>query len=428
MTESTQQIPCAACGKKASVHSLLVIAAAVLLLGLVTAVYLNAGFLANWIRDAAGLEFSTITILQTLMLLVNLVTIPLCSWLTLKFSDFRLFVTGYVFCIAGILGMFFFPNIAGLIIFYVLLFGFGSAVCGYAIALSVVLPLISEKHAGIAAAALISCGNIISLILFPILQGVETQLPAGEIFLILGIIGICFLPFIYYIFRRRKQAADAVAEQQKKKPAPVSFRSIAKEIFTSRRFYLLCFLSFTFGLFVTAPSGNMLHTSEVYYGLDALGTSPFLSIYSLLFVVFGILAGIFILKVKSKMLYAGILFAIVALLHLGYFFDEPLAAGMINLFIIAAFLGCISPSISLLTREWVGPLKFAAVYCLVYMMLRLGGIATIFLGGIWYAEYQDFMVPFAVEEVIIAAAAVFAIVSGVRGILGKKAEKASSKT
>ena len=427
MTESTQQISAASCSRKASVHSLLVIGAAVLLLGLVTAVYLNAGFLANWIRDAAGLEFSTITILQTLMLLVNLVTIPLCSWLTLKFSDFKLFVTGYVFCIAGILGMFFFPGIAGLVIFYVLLFGFGSAVCGYAIALSVVLPIINEKHAGIAAAALISCGNIISLILFPILQGVETELPAGQVFLILGIIGLCFLPLIYYIFRRRKQAADAVMEQKKNKAAPVSFRSIAKEIFTSRRFYLLCLLSFAFGLFVAAPSGNMLHTSEVYYGLNAGGTSLFLSLYSLLFVVFGILAGIFILKVRSKMLYAGVLFAIVALLHIGYFFDEPLALGMINLFIIAAFLGCISPSISLMTREWVGPVKFATVYCLVYMMLRLGGIATIFLGGICYAQFRDFMVPFALEEIFIAVAAVLALIAAVREIRRKKAEAAGQK-
>ncbi|MDO5847568.1 MAG: MFS transporter [Methanocorpusculum sp.] len=422
MTDCIQQNPVTSCRKKTSVHSLLVIAAAVLLLGLVTAVYLNAGYLANWIRGAAGLEFSTITILQTLMLLVNLVTIPLCSWLTLKFSDFKLFVTGYVFCIAGILGMFFFPNIAGLVIFYVLFFGFGSAVCGYAVALSVVLPLISEKHAGIAAAALISCGNISSLILFPALQGVETQLPAGQIFLILGVIGLCLLPLIYYIFRRRKHASAAVAMQQKNKAAPVSFRSVAKEIFTSRRFYLLCLLSFTFGLFATAPSGNMLHTSEVYYGLDAAGASIYLSLFSLIFVVSGIVAGIFIPKVKSKMLYTGILFALVALLHIGYFFDEPLALGMINLFIIAAFIGCISPSISLLTRDWTGPVKFATVYCLVYMMLRLGGIATIFLGGIWYAEYQDFMFPFAAEEIVIATAAVFALIVGIREIYRKKAE------
>lgn len=423
MRETIPRLP-AESGMKKSVHSILVIAAGVLLLGLLTAVYLNAGYMADWIRSLTGLEYGTITILQTAMLVVNLVTIPFCGALTLKISGFKLFILGYCLCIAGIFGMLLIPNLAGLIICYVILFGFGSAIAGYAIVLSVILPVISEKHAGIAAAALISCGNCVSLILFPLLQGLNQVIPGGFIFLILGGLGLCFLPLFFYIFWRKKRAeSEAVlsAAAEKPKTESYSLRSIAKEIFTSRRFYLLCFLSFTFGAVATSPSGNLIHMLEVSYGVDAVAASLCLSIFSFIYVVSGIILGIFMSKIKSKMLYAGILFGITAVLHLACFTSWlPLGAAAAVVFLIGFMMGAVSPSISLLTRDWIGAAKFAAAYSIVYLMLRLGGIVSTFIGGMDYANNPTFLSIFTFSEVILVTAAALALIVGILEIRRRK--------
>ena len=425
MRETIPRLP-AESGMKKSVHSILVIAAGVLLLGLLTAVYLNAGYMADWIRSLTGLEYGTITILQTAMLVVNLVTIPFCGALTLKISGFKLFILGYCLCIAGIFGMLLIPNLAGLIICYVILFGFGSAIAGYAIVLSVILPVISEKHAGIAAAALISCGNCISLILFPILQAIDQTAPGGLVFLILGVLGLCFLPLFFYILWRKKRAeSDASLKTAEEKPKTESFslRSIAKEIFTSKRFYLLCLLGFAFGALATSPSGNLIHILESDYSISAVDASLCLSMYSLLYVVSGIILGIFMSKIKSKMLYAGVIFAVTACLHfLCFGFYMPLAATVTLTFIFGFMMGAVSPSISLLTREWIGAAKFAAVYSIVYLMLRLGGIVSTFIGGMDYALDPTYMylTLFCFSQGIAVIAAVFALVAGIREVLRRK--------
>ena len=111
----------------------------------------------------------------------------------------------------------------------------------------------------------------------------------------------------------------SVTAEEKPKTESYSLRSVAKEIFTSRRFYLLCFLSFTFGAIATSPSGNLIHMLEVSYGLSAVDASLCLSVFSFIYVVSGIILGIFMSKIKSKMLYAGILFGITAVLHLACF-------------------------------------------------------------------------------------------------------------
>ena len=425
MAEVIPRLP-AESGMKKSVHSILVIVAGVLLLGLLTAVYLNAGYMADWIRSLTGLEFGTITILQTAMLVVNLITIPFCGALTLKISGFKLFILGYCLCIAGIFGMLLIPNLAGLIICYVLLFGFGSAISGYAIALSVILPVISEKHAGIAAAALISCGNCISLVLFPILQGVNQVIPGGPVFLILGLLGLCFLPLFFYIFSRKKRAeseAAMMAAAEKPKTESFSLRSIAKEIFTSGHFYLLCLLSFTFGFVGTAPSGSFIHILETGYDVGAVDASLSLSLFSLIYVVSGIIFGILISKIKFKMLYAGAIFAGIAILHFICFgLDMPAAAVITMTFMFGFALGALSPSISLLTRDWIGAARFAAVYSIVYLMLRFGGIVSTFIGGMDYANdptYQ-FLTLFLFAQVIIVIAAVLALIAGIREVRRRK--------
>lgn len=416
-------------GLKKSIHSILVIIAGVLLLGLLTAIYLNAGYMADWLRSYTGLEYSTITVLQTAMLVVNLVTIPFCGALTLRISGFKLFVLGYCLCLAGIFGMLLLPNLAGLIICYVFLFGFGSAIAGYAIVLSVILPVISEKHAGIAAAALISCGNFISLILFPILQMVNLVIPNGFVFLILGGLGLVFLPLFFYIFSRKKRAeaeaaVSAGSAAEKQKTESYSLRSIAKEIFTSRRFYLLCFLSFTFGAIATSPSGNLVHILEVNFNLSAVNSSLLLSTFSLVYVVSGIVLGIFMSKIKSKMIYAGILFAITAVLHLFVFYqDLSLTMACVILFLLGFMMGALSPSISLLTREWIGIAKFAAAYSIVYLMLRLGGICSTFIGGMDYAFKTMFIPTYTFAEIIAVAAAVFALITGIMEIRKRRREQ-----
>ncbi|MDO5847570.1 MAG: hypothetical protein Q4Q20_04660 [Methanocorpusculum sp.] len=433
MSETAAGYP-AESGMKKSVHSILVIVAGVLLLGLLTAIYLNAGYMADWIRGLTGLEYGTITVLQTAMLVVNLVTIPFCGALTLKFSGFKLFVLGYCLCLAGIFGMLLIPTFAGLIICYVILFGFGSAISGYAIVLSVLLPVISEKHAGIAAAALISCGNCISLILFPILQVIDRAAPGGLVFLLLGGLGFVFLPLFFYIFSRKKRveaeaAASAAAAVSAEKPKTESYslRLIAKEIFTSRRFYLLCFLSFTFGAIATSPSGNLIHMLEVWYGVDAVDASLCLSLFSLIYVVSGIILGIFMSKIKSKMFYAGVLFGITACIHILCFVENvPLAVAAASVFTIGFLMGAISPSISLLTREWIGAAKFAAAYSIVYLMLRLGGILSTFIGGMDYAFDPTFLSIYTFTEVIAVAAAVFALIAGISEIQKRRRGESSA--
>lgn len=411
------------CGNRfwKSVHSVLLILSAVFLVGLITAVYLNAGYLADWISAASGIEYSTITILQTAMLLVNLVTIPFCGALTLRFSDFKLFVGGFVLCIAGILGMFFFPSLPGLIIFYVIMFGFGSAVSGYSIALSVILPLIGEKFAGVASAALISCGNAVSLFLFPILQGFVLSAPDGWVFLILAIIGLCLMPLLFYIFKRRQVSGVSGGAAAKKEG--VKLRSLAKEVFTSPRFYLLCFLSFSFGAVATSPSGNMIHSLEVYFNVGSLEGSLYLSLFSFIYVVSGIVCGIFVARIHAKMLYMGISFLIIAALHMTQLFWLPLVSTIIFVFCIAFVLGAISPGCALITREWVGAAKFAAVYSPIYLMLRFGGIFSTFFGGMEYALEYSFDVLLSIGEILMIAAATFAIVVGIRDFRKRKQEK-----
>ena len=212
-----------------------------------------------------------------------------------------------------------------------------------------------------------------------------------------------------------------MAAAEKPKTESYSLRSIAKEIFTSRRFYLLCFLSFTFGAIATSPSGNLIHMLEVSYGLSAVDASLCLSVFSFIYVVSGIILGIFMSKIKSKMLYAGILFGITAVLHLACFVAGlPLGAGVTVVFLIGFMMGAVSPSISLLTRDWIGAAKFAAAYSIVYLMLRLGGIVSTFIGGMDYAFRPTFISIFTFSEVIAVAAAVFALIAGISEVRRRK--------
>ena len=145
--------------------------------------------------------------------------------------------------------------------------------------------------------------------------------------------------------------------------------------------------------------------------------------YSLLYVVSGIILGIFMSKIKSKMLYAGVIFAVTACLHILCFgFYMPLVATVTLTFIFGFMMGAVSPSISLLTREWIGAAKFAAVYSIVYLMLRLGGIVSTFIGGMDYALDPTYMylTLFCFSQGIAVIAAVFALVAGIREVLRRK--------
>ncbi|MDO5847569.1 MAG: MFS transporter [Methanocorpusculum sp.] len=427
MTETIPRLP-AESGMKKSVHSILVIVAGVLLLGLLTAIYLNAGYMADWVRHSTGLDYSIITVLQTAMLIVNLVTIPFCGALTLKFSGFKLFIFGYLLCIAGIFGMFLFSSVAGLIIFYVLLFGFGSAIAGYAIVLSVVLPLISEKFAGIAAATLISCGNCISLIFFPILQQFDSQNPGGQVFLILGVAGLCLLPLFFYIFSQKRKVTTASPAAAAAKKESVTLRSLAREIFTSRRFYLLCFLAVSLGIVCTEPNGILLDCMEIYFGLSANTASLYLSLFSLVFVISGIAMGYLVPKLKSKILYAAVCFLVIAAVFALFLVDIPFIMWLVVVLILGFMFGAVSPTFSLMTREWTGPVKFAAVFSIIYLMMRLGGIFGIFLGGIEYALTEELVITTLVTECILVVAAAAAVVAAVRETRRKKVDSSGPDT
>ena len=86
-------------------------------------------------------------------------------------------------------------------------------------------------------------------------------------------------------------------------------------------------------------------------------------------------------------------------------------------------MGALSPSISLLTREWIGIAKFAAAYSIVYLMLRLGGICSTFIGGMDYAFKTMFISTYTFAEIIAVAAAVFALITGIMEIRKRRREQ-----
>lgn len=159
-------------------RSVILIVLAALLLGFIHALYMNTGFIGNWMGVLSGLDSLTITTIETGMTIAHILSLLLCGFLSLRYPCIKILRAGVLLSILGIFGMYAFPSLPGYIICYGLLFGSGTAAAGYAVMFIVVTPLLQERYVGLAAGVLCCCGNGFSTFLLPILENILQNLPS----------------------------------------------------------------------------------------------------------------------------------------------------------------------------------------------------------------------------------------------------------
>ena len=410
-------------------RSVLIILAAALASGFFTSVLLNTGYMASWIEEICGLDAAAASLFPTACKLVNIASTFICGILALKIPFSRIFFAGAAACITGFFGMYIFPSVPGLIIFYVILFGFGSAGVAYTIIFGALLSILEKKYAAAAAGVLSCCGTATSIYLYPLLTGLTESIPVHYIFLILGVAGLCTLPLLFIIARQKKSPAGSQAdtdtpEESKDSAEKISLKSVAKELLTNKLFYVLCLFFFLYGICDNAAFASIPWLFQLEFGTSG---ALALSFFDIVYVAGAVICGLVITKFKSKMIFLGVLFAVIALIFSPAVSPETLMAIIIILIPAGLAIAALGPLLSLTVADITGAAKFSAVFGLLYVIKQTGAAAESALAGLGKSLFPDVFNINPFLWIAAAVAAFLAILYGIRMMRQKKNRTGNGK-
>ena len=419
-------------------RSVLIIISAAMASGFFQSILMNTGYMASWIEQICGLGAAAAGLFPTVAEIVSIVSILICGILALKIPLSRIFFAGAAACIAGLFGMYFFPSVPGLIIFYVILFGLGTSGVAYTIIFGALLAILDKKYAAAAAGVLSCCGTGVSIFLFPLVTGITASLPVRSVFLILGIAGLCTLPLFYIIAKQKKSPAGSPADADTAEESgdsaesealmdsteKISLKSVAKELLTSKLFYMLCLFFFLYGICDRVAFASIPWFFQLEFGTSGAFA---LSFFDIVYVAGAVACGLMITKFKSKMLFLGVMFAVLAFIFSPVVSPETMTAVVIILVPAALAVAAVGPLLSLTVADIAGAAKFSAVYGLLYVIKQTGAAAEAALAGLGKSLFPDVYNINPFLWVAAAAAAFLAILYGIRMMRQKKIEAEGGK-
>ena len=219
-----------------------------------------------------GFDYGLFSISTTMLLLFSGFFAVFFSYLTLKWSYYRVLRLGLVLEILGILGFGFIagaPSLVPMLIFSVV-WGAAGGALSYGIVFGAAQNRINHRYVPLLSAAIFTSHSAVSMLLTPFLNTALDKLGIALSFIILAAIALCTLPVIEVLKDREIEAKEEmnITRRIKQEIAEVRrFMRIIKSILMDGFFWIAILIFFSIGFMLS----QAINDAETAYYLAGAG-------------------------------------------------------------------------------------------------------------------------------------------------------------
>lgn len=388
-------------------RTIVIIAAACLVHGVMQGVHDNYGIMMTGLLPATGTGYAGISFCIGAGALVYGFAQPFLGMLALKKSNVFVILLGIVFTITGLLVTPLCRRFISLFIFFGLVLPFGTTGLCFGIVMGAITPVLGERRAAVVSGIVQASAGIGDALMSP---GLEAMISNFGIQTAMTVTAIPFLTMVPVALWLGKANKTHAVQPKDKSPRRESLLSILQNALRDRDYRLLVAGFSTCGFHMSIIESH-LFSQYLSYDIPGRTASLTLTVYGIATMLGAVAVGFLGTKFRIKTI-LGCVYAIRVLISLGFLF---LPKTVLFAFAATTLLGLsgdatVPPTSGIISRKF-GAEKMAVLYGFTLIGHQIGAFASSNLGGILVKTGMGYAPLWAIDMTLaaIAAAASFSI-------------------
>lgn len=388
-------------------RTIVIIAAACLVHGVMQGVHDNYGIMMTGLLPATGTGYAGISFCIGAGALVYGFAQPFLGMLALKKSNVFVILLGIVFTITGLLVTPLCRRFISLFIFFGLVLPFGTTGLCFGIVMGAITPVLGERRAAVVSGIVQASAGIGDALMSP---GLEAMISNFGIQTAMTVTAIPFLTMVPVALWLGKANKTHAVQPKDESPRRESLLSILQNALRDRDYRLLAAGFSTCGFHMSIIESH-LFSQYLSYDIPGRTASLTLTVYGIATMLGAVAVGFLGTKFRIKNI-LGCVYAIRVLISLGFLF---LPKTVLFAFAATTLLGLsgdatVPPTSGIISRKF-GAEKMAVLYGFTLIGHQIGAFASSNLGGLLVKTGMGYAPLWAIDMTLaaIASAASFSI-------------------
>lgn len=364
---------------KNMIQSLIIIAAACLVHGVMQGVHDNYGIMMNGLISYTGIGYASISFCIGAGALVYGIAQPFLGMLALKKSNAFVIMLGILFTVAGLVITPLCRNVFTLFLFFGLILPFGTTGLCFGIIMGAITPVLGEKKAALVSGIIQASAGIGDALMSPGLTSLISEFGIRTAMNTLTIPFLLMIPIALWIGSVSRKSAAPEPKHPGKQTSLFHILKIALQ----DRDYRLILISFATCGFNMSIIESHLFSQYLSFGITETVASLTLTVYGIATMIGAMATGFLGVRFPMKNV-LGSVYAIRVLISLGFIFLPKSTAFA---FAATALLGLsgdatVPPTSGIITQKF-GSEKMAVLYGFSLIGHQIGAFLSSYLGGIF---------------------------------------------